>query len=139
MTIEELQAFSNPARRQAIILAKLEQGQASPMLDAIFELYESEVFKLMAIKQETINRFVETFGREKILSLFNKEDFLSKLHKEDLLSKLHKEDLLSKLHKDDLLSALSKEDMLRQLLADLDPSQLHQMIDQFSRNKSESH
>jgi len=71
-----------------------------------------KVFKFMALKQETLNRFVETFGTEKILSLFSKEE---------------------------ILAALRREDMLRQLLAEFGPSQLHQMIDQISSNKSESH
>ncbi|GEM_PF-2117451 len=139
LTIEELKAFSNPAQRQSIILSELERGQSSPTLDAILELYESEVFKFMAIKQETLNRFVETFGTEKILSLFRKEDILAKLHKEDHLAALRKEDLLAALGKEDLLAALSKEDMLRQILVEYGPSQLHQMIDQISGNKTETH
>ena len=121
LTIEELKAFSNPARRQALILSELERGQSSPMLDAIFELYESEVFKLMTVREETLNRFIATIGREKIAAL------------------LHKEDHLAALRKEDLLAALSKEDMLRQILVEIEPSHLHQMIDQISRTKSESH
>jgi hypothetical protein len=66
----------------------------------------------MTVREETLNRFIETIGREKIVALLRKED---------------------------LLAALSKEDMQRQLLAEYGLGQLHQMMDEFSRTKSESH
>jgi hypothetical protein len=125
LTPEELRVFSNPVRRQPIILSQLAGGQSTPILEAILDLYESEVLNLMAIKQETINRLVEAVGREKILATFRKEDLLATFRKEDLVAALSKEDLLA---------ALNKEDVLRQLLAELGPDQLRQMIDQISRN-----
>lgn len=121
MTPEELRAFSNPTRRQPIIKAELERGKMTPLLEAIFELYESKVYKIMAIKQETIQRCVEALGREKFLAIFNKEDHLAALRKEDLLA------------------ALSKEDVLQYLLDEFEPDQLRQMIDQMSRKQSDSH
>ena len=120
-TPEELRAFSNPARRRPIIESYLESGLSNPILEAIIELYESEVLKIMALKPETIKRYVEALGREKILATFTKEDHLAALRKEDLLA------------------ALSQEDVLQHFLAKLGPEQLRQMIDQMSRNKSESH
>jgi len=76
---------------------------------------------IMALKPETIKRYVEALGREKILATFTKEDHLAALRKEDLFA------------------ALSQEEVLQHFLAKLGPEQLRQMIDQMSRNKSESH
>lgn len=126
---EELRVFSNPARRQSIILSQLRREQPTQLLQVILDLYESEVLKLMTVKPETIERFIQTLGREKILSTFRKEDLLAALHKEDLLAALREEDLLA---------AFSKEKLLRQMLAELGPDQLRKMIDEISRNKSES-
>jgi hypothetical protein len=113
-TPEELRAFSNPARRQPIILSELEGRKLTPLLEAILELYESEVFKIMAVKQETIKRYIEALGRENFFAFFNKEDHLAALGKE-------------------------KEEVLKYFLAELGPDQLKQMIDQISRKQSESH
>jgi hypothetical protein len=113
---EELRVFSNPARRQSIILSQLVSGQPSPLLEAILDLYESEVFKLMSVKPEMLERFVQTFGKEKILSTFRKEDILATLNKEDLLA------------------ALSNDDMLNKLLVNLGPDQLYKKIEQASHN-----
>jgi hypothetical protein len=117
---EELRVFSNPARRESIILSQLNRGQSSQLLQVILELYESEVLKLMTVKPETIERFIQTLGREKILSTFRKEDLLAALREEDLLA------------------AFSKEKLLRQMIAELGPDQLRKMIDEISRNKPES-
>jgi len=130
MTPEELRAFSNPARRRPIIMSELERGKSTPLLEAILELYESEVFKIMALKQETIQRYVEALGREKFLAVFNKQDHLAALSKEDLLAALSKEDLLA---------ALTQKDMLTRLLSELGPNQLQQIIAQISFKQSESH
>lgn len=147
-TPEELRAFSNPARRRPIIMSELERGKWTPLLEAIFELYESEVFKIMAMKQETIQRYVEALGREKFFAVFNKQDHLAALSKEDLLAALRKEDLLAALSKEDhlaalskedLLVALSKEDVLQYFLAELGPDQLQGLIAKISGNKSENH
>ena len=113
---EELRVFSNPAHRQSIILSQLSSGQSNPLLQAILELYESEVFKLMSVKPEMLERFVQAFGKEKILSTFRKEDILATLNKEDLLA------------------ALSNDDMLNKLLVNLGPDQLYKKIEQASRN-----
>lgn len=129
-TPEELQAFSNPARRQTVILSELEKGRSTPILEAILELYESEVLKLMAIKQETIKRFIENLGQEKILATFRKEDLLKTLSKDDLLAAFTKEDVIS---------AFGAEEILKSLQAKLGPEQLRKMIDQLNGNKSESH
>ncbi len=149
---EELQTFSNSMRRQTVILSELARERSSPILEAIFELYESEVLKLMAIKQETIERFVKNLGQEKILATLqkedilktlskedflaalSKEDFLAALSKEDFLAALSKEDFLAALSKEELLAALSKEDMFNKLLVELGAEQLRKMIDQSGRN-----
>jgi hypothetical protein len=66
----------------------------------------------MALKQETIRRYVEAVGPEKFIAVIDKQDFLA---------------------------TLSKEDVLQYLLAKLDPEQLKQMIDQISHKQPESH
>jgi len=139
VTPEELRAFSNSERRLPIILSHLQRGKLTPLLEAILELYESEVFRIMAVKQETINRYIEALGREKFLAAFNKEDHLAALRKEDLLTALRKEDLVAALSKEDHLAALSQEDMLGELLARLGYNQLQRLLAMNSHNKSESH
>ena len=125
LTPEELRAFSNPARRQPIILSELTRGQTSPLFEALIELYESEVFKIMAVKQETINRYVEALGPEKFSAALSKEHHLAALSKEDHLAALSKEDLLA---------ALSDDDMLKRLLAKFGAERLSKMFDQARPN-----
>jgi len=122
-TPEELRAFSSPARRRPIIMSELERGKSTLLLEAIFELYQSEVYKIMALKQETIQRCVEAVGREKFLAVFNKQDHLAALSKEDHLAALSKE----------------KEGVLQYFLAELGPDEFQRLIAKISRNKSESH
>lgn len=128
VTPEELRAFSNPARRRPIIVSELERGKSTPLLEAIVELSESEVFKIMAVKQETIQRYIDALGREKFLAALSKEEHMSVLSKEDYLAALSKQDLLS---------ALSEEDLFKELLAKLGANQLQQMLAQISTPKSE--
>jgi hypothetical protein len=135
---EELRAFSNPARRQPIILSELERGKLTPLLEAIFELYESEVYKIMALKQETIRRYVEALGPEKFLAVLKKEDIVATLRKEDHLAALRKEDLLAALSQ----AELNQEEillLLGDLLAKLRPSQLQQLLAKINLDKPESH
>jgi len=140
LTPEELQAFSNPARRQPIILSELERGKLTPLLEAILELYESEVFKIMALKQETIKRYVKALGPEKFTAVINKRYLLAALQKEDHLAALSKEDLVAALSKEDLLAALGKEkeEVLQYLLPGIPPDQLIHVIDQIRRKQTES-
>jgi len=122
---EELQAFSNPARRQPIILNELRREQNSQLLKAFFDLYESEVYKLMTLRQETIDRMIEAVGREKFLAAFRKEEFLAALSKEDHLAALRKEDHLA---------ALSNEDMVQWLLAKVGSEQLSKIFNPAKSN-----
>lgn len=68
VTPEELQAFSNPARRQPIILLQLESGQSSPILEAIFDLYESEVQTMIDLKEETLVKIIKGVDQEKLIA-----------------------------------------------------------------------
>jgi hypothetical protein len=135
---EELRVFSNPARRQPIIINELGRRQSSPLLEAILDLYESEVLKLMAIKQETIERFIETLGEEKVITILSKkmgrEKLFANFSKEDLLAALSKEDLLAALGKEDVIAAFGEEEILRSLQAKLGLEQFRQLIDRFSSN-----
>ncbi len=135
---EELRVFSNPARREPIILNELERGRSSPLLEAILDLYESEVLKLMAVKQETIERFIDTMGEEKIMAILSqkmgREKLFANFRKEDLLAALSKEDLLAALGKEDVIAAFGEEEILKSLQAKLGSEQFRQLIDRFSRN-----
>jgi len=149
---KELQIFSNPSRRQPIIVNELQRGEASPLLEAVLDLYESEVLKLMAIRQETIGRIIETFGREKILSYFRPEDvvtvfrkedilaslkpedILASLKPEDILASLKPEDILASLKPEDILASLKQEEMLKRLVAELGRDRLQKMIDEAGKN-----
>jgi hypothetical protein len=141
VTPDELRAFSNPARRQSIILSELERGKLTPLLEAIVELYESEVFRIMAVKQETIKRYIEALGPEKFLAVLKKEDIVATLRKEDHLAALSKEDLVAALSKEDLLAALGKEkeEVLQYLLPGIPPDQLQRLLANSGHDKSKSH
>lgn len=116
VTPEELQIFSNPERRQKVILSQLALPNKSPILETMFDLYESEVLKMINVRPEFIDRMIETLGHEKLLAHFRKEDIIASLSKEDLMANL------------------SKEEILRQLLAELGPEQLHKLIDKLGQN-----
>jgi hypothetical protein len=141
VTPEELRAFSSPARRQPIILSELERGKLTPLLEAILELYESEVFKIMAVKQEIIQRYIEALGPEKFLAVLKKKDIVATLRKEDHLAALSKEDLVAALSKEDLLAALGKEkeEVLQYLLPGIPPDQLQRLLANSGHDKSKSH
>lgn len=112
-TPAELRLFSNPRRRQPIIMSELERGKMTPLLEAIFALYESEVYKIMAIQQDTIQRCVEALGPEKFLAVIDKQKLLAALSPEDILSE--------------------------ELLDRLNPSQLQQLLAKINRKQSERH
>jgi hypothetical protein len=116
LTPEELQAFSNPARRQPIILSQLASGQSNPILEAIWDLYESEVHKMITLKEETLDRLLKGVDQEKLIAAITRT-----------------------VGQEKLLAAFNKEEILRQMLAELGPDQLRKMLDQINGNKSESH
>jgi hypothetical protein len=113
---EELQAFSNPGRRQPLILSQLASGQSNPILEAIWDLYESEVHKMITLKEEALDRLLKGVEQEKLIAAITRT-----------------------VGQEKLLAAFNKEEVLRQMLGELGHDQLLKMIDQLNGSKSESH
>ncbi len=138
VTPEELQAFSNPASRQKVILAELAKGRSTPILEAILELYESEVQKMIDIKEETLVRLLKGVNQEKLIAAISKtveqDKLLSAFNKEDMLKQL-----LASFSKEDMIAAFGEGDVMKLLQAKLGSDELRKMLDQINGNKSESH
>jgi hypothetical protein len=137
---EELQIFSNPKRRERIFLRLFGKKAKRPLMDAMKELYESEVLRLMALydfEPSFVKKVVKTIGTKKLGAAFSKEEHLAALNKKDLLAALNKKDHLAALNKKDIIAALGgKERLLKSLLADLSPEQRQKLLLQSSNGAS---
>jgi hypothetical protein len=72
---EELRVFSNPARRQSIILSQLVSGQPSPLLEAILDLYEARCLSLCQSNRKCSKDLSKRSGRKRFCLLFAKKTF----------------------------------------------------------------
>jgi arginyl-tRNA--protein-N-Asp/Glu arginylyltransferase len=125
---EELQVFSNSARRQRVFLSCFGRKEKKPIIDTMLELYESEVKKLMAlynIKQKSMRQYVEALGKEKVIAAIRKDEHLAALSKRDLLAALRQEDVIA---------AMGEEKVLKSLLAKLGRERMQKLIDQIHGN-----
>jgi hypothetical protein len=117
---EELKVFPNPQRRRQVFLSCVGKKAKQPIMDALTDLFESEVFRLMALynyPQSKVKKFVKALGREKVAAALSKEDHLAALSEKDLIVALR-----------------GKERILKALLADLKPEQRQKLLAQNSRN-----
>ncbi|MCI0690817.1 hypothetical protein L0337_02300 [candidate division KSB1 bacterium] len=108
---EELQVFSNSKRRQRVFLASLGKREKKSLMDTMFDLYESEVNKLMAlynIKPKSMRKFINALGKEKVIAAIRKEEMIAALG--------------------------GKERLLKLLLADMNPEQRQKILAQFNGN-----
>ena len=144
---EELQVFSNSARRQKIFLSCYGKTRKEPIIDALVDLYESEVIKLMTplnVRPESMPKFIKALGKEKVIAALikdkelpaqRKKQLLAALSKKQLLAALSKKELLAALTEDDMISALGgKEYLLKSFLASYKPEQLQKLLAQPHRN-----
>ncbi|MGH7455444.1 MAG: hypothetical protein ACRENG_29085 [bacterium] len=133
---EELQAFSDPARRQHLFLSCLGNKQKAPIVETIFDLYESEVKKIMLnIREESLRNVLSVVEPERIIAALGDEKVIAALGKQKLQAALSKEDFLAALNREDMINALiGNEDFLKAFLAKLDPEQLRKMLEEKSRN-----
>jgi hypothetical protein len=89
-------------------------------MDALTDLFESEVFKLMALynyPQAKVKKFVQALGKEKVAAALSKDDLLAALSEKDLIAALR-----------------GKERILKALVAGLKPEQRQKLLGQSSRN-----
>jgi hypothetical protein len=133
---EELQAFTDAMRRQRLFLSCLGNKEKAPIVETIFDLYESEVRKIMLnIREESLKNILSAVGEKKIISALGEERVISALGKQKLQAALNKEDHLAALSHEDLVAAmLGNEQLLKLLLAKLDPAQLRKMLEEKNRN-----
>jgi len=98
-------------------------------MDALTDLFESEVFRLMALynyPQSKVKKFVKALGKEKVAAALSKEDHMAALSKKDLIAALNEKDIIAAIR--------GKERILKTLLADLTPEQRKKLLEQRSRN-----
>jgi hypothetical protein len=108
---DELRAFSDPAKRQQTFLSCLGDKERAPIVETIFDLYESEVKKIMLnIRQESLKNILSAVGEEKIIAALGDEKIIAAL--------------------------LRNEQLLKSLLAKLDAKQLRKMLEEKGRNRA---
>jgi hypothetical protein len=131
---EELQVFSNPDRRMRTLLSCLGDAEKVPIIEAIYQLYESEVKQIMTTEALT-KKLVRMAGTKRIAAALGKQELLKVLSKEDLLKALSKKDILAALSRKDIIDAvMENEQLLKSLLKKLDREQLRKMLEGNGRN-----
>ncbi len=106
LTPEELQIFTNRARREKVFLLRMDDPKKQALVDAMNDLYQSEVKKLMVYldaKQKKVKRYVDIIGRKRVAAALPKEEHLAALSKKDLLSALSKKDIVAAMGDDETL------------------------------------
>jgi hypothetical protein len=122
---EELRAFSDPARRQQTFLACLGNKEKAPIAETIFDLYESEVRKIMLnIREETLRnvfsvvdpkRIVAALGEEKIIAALGDEKIIAALGDEKIIAALGDEKIIAALGDEKIIAALGDEKIIAAL------------------------
>jgi hypothetical protein len=124
---EELRAFSDPARRQQTFLACLGNKEKAPIVETIFDLYESEVKKIMLnIREESLRNVLSVVAPERIIAALGDERVIEALGEEKLLAALGDEKVMAAL--------LQNEQLLNALLAKLDRQKLRKVLEEKSPN-----
>ncbi len=124
---EELRAFADPVRRQQTFIACLGNKEKAPLVETIFDLYESEVIKIMLnIREESLKNILLAVGEEKILAALDKQKIQAALSKEDHLAAIDRDDMINALLRD--------ESFLKALLARIKPEQLQSMLKEEKQN-----
>jgi hypothetical protein len=142
---EELRAFSDPTRRRQALISCLGDQEKAPIVETIFDLYESEVKRIMLnIREESLRnvlsvvdpkRIVAALGDEKIIAALGDEKIIAALDKQKLQAALTKDDLLAAVNREEIINALAgNESFLKALLAKLDAEQLRKMLEEKSRH-----
>ena len=134
---EELRVFCDPERRQQTLLSCYGDEEKKPIVETIFDLYESEVIKTMLnIKEESLKRIVEGVGKRKIIDAMGKEDVISLLGEEDVISLLGEDKIVSTLGKKRIIAALGgSENLLKELLATVSREKARQLIEENGHNE----
>ncbi len=130
---EELQIFTNRARREKIFILRMDDPKKQALVDAMNDLYKSEVKKLMVYldaKQKKVKRYVDIIGRKRVAAA---------LPKEELLAALSKKDLLSALSAKDIIAVKGDKEALSVLLAKMGRERLLKTLDQISRRPVRKH
>jgi len=130
---DELQAFSTRERRLRIVLAALQKREKPSILEAMFNLYESEVNQLMMTKEAMAQKLVKITGPTKVAAALDKKYLMQALDKKDHLRALDKKDLLQALGEEELLAAVLKnEQLLKTAITKLKPGQRWKLFNETS-------
>lgn len=115
---EELQIFTNSARREKVFVARIDDPNQQALVDVLYELYKNEVKKLMPYldaKQKKVKRHVDIIGHNRVAAALPKEAHLSALSKKDIIN------------------LKGDKEALRAILAKMGREKLLETIDEISR------
>jgi hypothetical protein len=113
---EELQIFSTPERRMRALLAALRKGGKSPIVETIFNLYESEVDQFMT-REALAKKLVKIADPKRVAAALDKKYLLQALDREDIVA-----------------AALRDKQLMKMLLANLTPAQTRKLLGKTGRN-----
>lgn len=142
---EELRAFSDPVRRTQTLISCLGDQEKAPIVETIFDLYESEVKRIMLnIREESLRnvlsvvdpkRIVAALGDEKIIAALGDEKIIAALGDEKIIAALGDEKIIAAVSREEMINLLAgNESFLKALLAKLDAGQLQKILDEKSRH-----
>ncbi|NUO81583.1 hypothetical protein HUU05_16050 [candidate division KSB1 bacterium] len=122
LTPVELQIFTNAERRERVFIASYKKIEKQAILNAITDLYESEAVKLMVklnVKPQSMRKFVEALGTEKVAKSLRQEELLSAINKKALVAAIMSDEkalhlLLSKMERKKLSAKASKTSRRKQ-------------------------
>jgi len=112
---EALRVFCDAARRRQTFMSSLGDQEKAPIVETIFDLFESEVKHIMLnIREETLRNVLSVVDKKKIISALGEEKVISALGKEKIIAafkKLPIEDQLKGTPTEALLKSLSAEEI----------------------------
>jgi hypothetical protein len=145
LTLEELCAFSDPLRRQQIFLSSLGNKEKVPIVEAILDLYESEVKKVMLnIREKSLRNILSAVGTKKVVSALGDKRVVAALGDKKIIAALGDKKIIAALGDERVIAALGDEKiiaallrnkkLLKSLLAKLDDKELRRMLKEKSYN-----
>jgi len=115
---EELRVFCDPGRRRETFLSCYRDKDKEPIVEAMFDLYESEVTKTMLnITEESLKNILEGVGEERIIPLLDEKKVISTLGEDRIIALLG-----------------GTENLTKKLLARMKPEQRRQVIEENGNN-----
>jgi len=133
---EELRAFSDPEKRRKTLLACLGDYEKAPIAETIFDLYESEVKKLMPkMREEALMRILSFVPPKNFVAALGDKRVIAEIGEKKVLAMLGEEKILAALDDKKVVAALLKnEKLLKALLTKIDDKRRRKIVNGKRRN-----